>query len=272
MPCSLSHLPCFNEPQVLILHDSTHRERKESYLKALELEVIRLKDQHAEVVKEKNLVVAENRMIKNLLAVNNIPYHASPSLIDQLPQQPHANGFGAPVPAPAQAYGLNYNGSHYNISASNGYTSISPATTTMSVNGLASRNDSLSAAPTPAYSPSDSSIQGGFVTPSNSNFGTSSTVPTYSPIEATSQSMLMPNINGFSQPSPPADVSMVSNSNAYDDRTTHRNAREIENQMGALTELYSAQPEANAGYLNSTAVYGAPGINHDSVGVDFVLA
>ena len=232
--------------------------------------MVRLKDQNSAVVKEKNSVVAENRMIKNLLSVNNIPYHASPSLIDQLPQQPHANGFAAP--APAQAYGANYNGSQYNVSASNGYPSISPATTTMSVNGLAPRNDSLSAAPTPAYSPSDSSIQGGFMTPSNSNYGTSSTIPAYSPIEATSQAMMMSNVNGFSQPSLSADVSMVSNGNAYDDRTNHRQAREIENQMGALTELYSAQPDANAGYQNSATVYGAPGIDHDSVGVDFVLA
>ena len=240
--------------------------------------MIRLKDQNSAVVKEKNSVVAENRMIKNLLSVNNIPYHASPSLIDQLPQQPHANGFTAPAPAPApaptpaQAYGANYNGSQYNVAASNGYPSISPANTTMSVNGLAPRNDSISAAPTPAYSPSDSSIQSGFLTSSNSNYGTTSTVPAYSPIEATSQAMMMSNVNGFSQPSPSADVLMVSNGNAYDDRTTHRQAREIENQMGALTELYSAQSEANAGYQNSVTVYGAPGIDHDSVGVDFVLA
>ena len=244
--------------------------------------MIRLKDQNSAVVKEKNSVVAENRMIKNLLSVNNIPYHASPSLIDQLPQQPHANGFAAPAPAPApapasapapaQAYGANYNGSQYNVSASNGYPSISPATTTMSVNGLAPRNDTSSAVPTPAYSPSDSSIQGVFMTPSNSNYGASSTVPAYSPIEATSQAMMMSNVNGFNQPSLSADVSMVSNGNAYDDRTNHRQAREIENQMGALTELYSAQPDANAGYQNSATVYGVPGIDHDSVGVDFVLA
>lgn len=247
----------------------THRERKESYLKALELEVIRLKDQNSAVVKEKNLVVAENRMIKNLLSVNNIPYHASPSLIDQLPQQPHANGFAAA--APAQAYGANYNGSQYNVSASSGYPSISPATTTMSVNGLAPRNDSLSAAPTSAYGPSDSSIQGGFMTLGNSNYGTSS-IPAYSPIEATSQAMMMSNVNGFSQLGPSADVSMVSNGNTYDDRTNHRQAKQIESQMGALTELYSAQPEAIAGYQNSATVYGAPEIDHDSVGVDFVLA
>ena len=239
--------------------------------------MIRLKDQNTEVVKEKNLVVAENRMIKNLLAVNNIPYHASPSLIDMLPQtqtqpqsqpQPQPNGFAAP----GQAYGTNYNGSQYNVSASNSYPSISPATTTMSVNGLTSRNDPLSAAPTPTYSPADSVTQGGFMAPSNGTYASSSNAPAYSPVEAASQTMMMTSVNGFGQTSTIADVPMVSNGSNYEDRATHRQAREIENQMGALTELYSAQPETSAGYQNSTAVYGAPGIDHDSVGVDFVLA
>ncbi|EME49844.1 hypothetical protein DOTSEDRAFT_164596 [Dothistroma septosporum NZE10] len=52
----------------------THRERKELYIKALEQEVLRLKEVFAETNREKNEVLAENRRLKELLAQHGISY------------------------------------------------------------------------------------------------------------------------------------------------------------------------------------------------------
>lgn len=55
-------------------HSRTHRERKELYIKALEQEVLRLKEVFAETNREKNEVLAENRRLKELLAQHGISY------------------------------------------------------------------------------------------------------------------------------------------------------------------------------------------------------
>lgn len=50
----------------------THRERKELYIKALEDEVLRLKEVFSNVSQDKNKLAEENRQLRNLLHQNGI--------------------------------------------------------------------------------------------------------------------------------------------------------------------------------------------------------
>jgi len=50
----------------------THRERKEVYVKALEAEVLRLKETFSFTVKERDAVAEENRKLKELLRMHGI--------------------------------------------------------------------------------------------------------------------------------------------------------------------------------------------------------
>lgn len=52
----------------------THRERKEMYIKALEQEVLRLKDSFASVSKERDAFADENRRLKELLMAHGITF------------------------------------------------------------------------------------------------------------------------------------------------------------------------------------------------------
>ncbi|ESZ90029.1 hypothetical protein SBOR_9585 [Sclerotinia borealis F-4128] len=52
----------------------THRERKELYIKALEQEVLRLKDNFSNVTQSKQSLAEENRQLKELLAQHGIPW------------------------------------------------------------------------------------------------------------------------------------------------------------------------------------------------------
>jgi hypothetical protein len=60
----------------LTISDSnrTHRERKELYIKALEQEVLRLKDNFSRVTRDKETLADENRALKLLLAQHGIPW------------------------------------------------------------------------------------------------------------------------------------------------------------------------------------------------------
>ncbi|KAK5127204.1 hypothetical protein LTR85_008566 [Meristemomyces frigidus] len=52
----------------------THRERKEMYIKALEQEVLRLKEVFSNATRERDAVAEENRRLKELLAAHGIRY------------------------------------------------------------------------------------------------------------------------------------------------------------------------------------------------------
>jgi hypothetical protein len=52
----------------------THRERKELYIKALEQEVLRLKENFSMVSRDKETLAEENRQLKQLLAQHGIPW------------------------------------------------------------------------------------------------------------------------------------------------------------------------------------------------------
>jgi hypothetical protein len=74
----------------------THRERKELYIKALEDEVLRLKQVYGNVSQDKAELADENQQLKNLLAQHGI-------LVPDAPKQPHSRTFGAGNPAPGQS-------------------------------------------------------------------------------------------------------------------------------------------------------------------------
>lgn len=55
----------------------THRERKEMYIKALEQEVLRLKDVFSNTSRERDAFAEENRRLKELLMAHGISYDLS---------------------------------------------------------------------------------------------------------------------------------------------------------------------------------------------------
>jgi len=55
----------------------THRERKELYIKALEAEVLRLKENFSTVSRDKDSLAEENRQLKALLAQHGIPWNGT---------------------------------------------------------------------------------------------------------------------------------------------------------------------------------------------------
>jgi len=55
----------------------THRERKELYIKALEQEVLRLKENFSNVTRDKESLAEENRQLKQLLAQHGIPWNGT---------------------------------------------------------------------------------------------------------------------------------------------------------------------------------------------------
>jgi hypothetical protein len=65
----------------------THRERKELYIKALEQEVLRLKENYSMVSRDKETLAEENRQLKQLLAQHGIPWNGTGG-VDELAQNP----------------------------------------------------------------------------------------------------------------------------------------------------------------------------------------
>ncbi|KAK7989041.1 hypothetical protein PG989_009356 [Apiospora arundinis] len=65
----------------------THRERKELYIKALEDEVLRLKEIYSNVSQDKDKLAEENKQLKGLLNQNGIPM-ASPGRMDDVISNP----------------------------------------------------------------------------------------------------------------------------------------------------------------------------------------
>lgn len=62
---------------IILTLDRTHRERKELYIKALEQEVLRLKENYSLVSRDKETLAEENRQLKQLLAQHGIPWNGS---------------------------------------------------------------------------------------------------------------------------------------------------------------------------------------------------
>ena len=66
-----------NMNHTLTLSTRTHRERKELYIKALEQEVIRLKDTFAATSHERDAFAEENRRLRELLMAHGISFDLS---------------------------------------------------------------------------------------------------------------------------------------------------------------------------------------------------
>lgn len=62
----------------------THRERKELYIKALEDEVLRLKEVFSNVTQDKDKLAEENRQLKMLLSQNGLSPLSASGLIDDI--------------------------------------------------------------------------------------------------------------------------------------------------------------------------------------------
>lgn len=73
----------------MLIPNSTHRERKELYIKALEQEVLRLKENFSMVTRSKDALAEENRQLKQLLAQHGIPWNGSGG-VDELALQASA--------------------------------------------------------------------------------------------------------------------------------------------------------------------------------------
>jgi hypothetical protein len=59
---------------IAIFFFRTHRERKELYIKALEQEVLRLKETFSSITRDKDALAEENRKLKELLRQNGITW------------------------------------------------------------------------------------------------------------------------------------------------------------------------------------------------------
>lgn len=193
---------------------------------------------------ESNKYQQENRILKELLRVNGIPFIPTPATIDDLPLRNNGVIIN-------QAYDSNWTSPDFN-----GMDSTSPATTAMSINNQSSRNDSLSAAQTPTYnSPSNSS---GHVNKAPNSIYTSASA---TPMDPSTQTVAMLNGHGLGHTNPAANLALISTSGIYNESASQNHVKALGNQIGA-----------GQNYPQRFTSYGAPGINHDQIGVEFVLA
>ncbi|MCJ1288534.1 hypothetical protein MMC34_000062 [Xylographa carneopallida] len=70
----------------------THRERKEIYIKALEEQVMQLKETYTGAVQERLAVIDENRKLKELLRIHNIAYTSPENGTSAAPAAPYHGG------------------------------------------------------------------------------------------------------------------------------------------------------------------------------------
>jgi hypothetical protein len=73
-PTGAEVLPLSPNLSSILIFPRTHRERKEMYIKALEQEVLRLKETFADTAKERDAFAEENRRLKELLMAHGIQY------------------------------------------------------------------------------------------------------------------------------------------------------------------------------------------------------
>ncbi len=93
--------------RILMYYHRTHRERKELYIKALEDEVLRLKEIYSNVARDKDKLAEENRQLKNLLHQNNIPALSPGGTLDDLSSNPslgYASSSVSPHHAPSSSH------------------------------------------------------------------------------------------------------------------------------------------------------------------------
>jgi len=76
---------------LFLTQNRTHRERKELYIKALEQEVLRLKENFSKVTQDKDTLAEENRQLRLLLAQHGIAWNGTGG-VDELTRK-SSNGY-----------------------------------------------------------------------------------------------------------------------------------------------------------------------------------
>lgn len=101
----------------------THRERKELYIKALEEEVLRLKETFSQASKSKEALAEENRRLKQLLAEHGIPWNGIGGLEEYARTSSNSYTSGGSTngsnTTPSTAYSPPSSGNNYGGSNSN---------------------------------------------------------------------------------------------------------------------------------------------------------
>ncbi|KAL2266635.1 hypothetical protein VTJ83DRAFT_5987 [Remersonia thermophila] len=100
----------------------THRERKELYIKALEDEVLRLKELFSNICHERERLAEENQQLRTLLAQNGIPVAGSSVLDDAISNPSAASAAGGYSPSSMAASSSSYRGGP----ASSNTTALTP--------------------------------------------------------------------------------------------------------------------------------------------------
>ena len=98
----------------------THRERKELYIKALEQEVLRLKETYGNICRERDTFADDNQKLRELLAANGIACPDGPT---------RTSGPGSTGSISAEA---NIGSSHYHLTPQSNSTSNGPNTASLS--------------------------------------------------------------------------------------------------------------------------------------------
>ncbi len=238
------------------------------------------------MVKQRDAFCHENGILKNLLRVNNIPYHVSPMAIDMVPQNhtygtvnasaspdidfastPQANGTRANgYAAPASTYSSSTN----TASPSNGLPAdLSPDLSNMTLNTtpttqssvsegqnsqLSQPTDYSSATYTTAATSNGNGYANGYVYRNGNNYSTSSADVSYSQAVAPSNT-----------------ASMRSNESSYDYRPRDLHIGQLERHNGISKELYSNQMGNNTSFQNMTRNYGGLNVETDPWGCSFVF-
>lgn len=78
--------------RIVLTDFRTHRERKELYIKALEQEVLRLKENFSNVTRDKDTLAEENRQLRTLLAQHGIAWNGTGG-VDELAQHGGSTGY-----------------------------------------------------------------------------------------------------------------------------------------------------------------------------------
>lgn len=102
----------------MIINNRTHRERKELYIKALEDEVLRLKEIYSNVSQDKERLAEENRSLKGMLQQNGLSISPGTAMMDDNISNPSvgpyigsnssASGSGSYAPQSASTQNTSY--------------------------------------------------------------------------------------------------------------------------------------------------------------------
>lgn len=258
---------------------STHRERKELYAKSLEVQNLQLKEKLAIMTKQRDAYANENRILRDLLRVNGIAYHASPFAVDTLPQESTSSQGNAYTDSKAGfATAPQMNGA--NAYQTNGYPA--PPSNYESSISTASANDEMPDSVTPEATSVSLTTVPTTMTSGSTSLGPSSQLTRQTDDYSSSTFTTAPDSGGiftngyyqgidnypttsngvgYGQAVAPVNPNlMVSNGDGYE---LDRQIGQLELQVGnGRQQIYNGQANGQTngilGYQNTTGVYGGP--------------